>query len=218
MLEKILLISLVLISFIQADKDKPVKLQSKYLESGEQIELDNAQNFLVCVHISENLDIDNTFYIIIRCEENGKKFDKKFRYKFLESSCKDEEFVIDDKKIEENFPKFKDDINRESEDGGFTYEYEFKKKENNQKYMRMLIQNFDGNKMTILYSKMSVSTLIIIIVVSIVVGIFIIVAIIIVIVCCVCHKRRVASAQQQYKSSFVNDPIVPRDSIIDNNN
>ena len=215
MLEKILLISLVLISFIQADNEQIVKLQSKYLEVGEKIDLDNAQNFLICVKISEDLKIDNSFFITIRSEDKGKTFEKKFPYKFLDDSCKDEVLVINYQDLKENFSNIKDDLITENNDNGFIYEYEFTKKENSQKYMRMLIHNFDGNKMTINCSKMSISTVIIIIVVSVVVGLFVIVAIIIVIVCCVCHKKRVASVQQQYQSSFVNDPIIPRDTVVD---
>ena len=207
-----MLILLVLISFIQA---KRITLESKFLDTDKELELSNSDKFLVCVHIKEDLPKDDNFFIIIKCEESGKKIDKKFRYEFLENTCKDEKLDIDLSNLKENFSEVIENINSESEDNGFVYEYELKKKEDKQKYMRMLIQNFDGEKMTIIYSKMSISTLIIIIAVSVAVGIFVIVAIIIIIVCCICHKKRVASVQQQYQSSFVNDQIIPRDSNVD---
>ena len=215
MLEKILLISLVLISFIQAHSER---LESKYLKEKEELVLEKGQNFLVCVEINEDLPKNDSFYILIACEEKGKKMNKKFPYRFLDSSCKDEVLEVDSNNLEIQFTYIKDSIKTDKEDNGFYYEYEFTKKEDNQKFMRMLIQNFDGNKMTLVYSKIAASTLIIIIVVSVVVGVFIIAAIVIIIICCICHKKKVADIQQQYQTSFVNDNndnIIPRDSNID---
>ena len=212
MLEKILLISLVLISFIQADSEQ---LVAKYLKEGEELTLEKGKNFLVCVEIKEDLPKNDSFYILATCEEKGKTMKKQFAYKFLDSSCKDEVLNINYDYLEIQFTNIKEKTKGDIEEKGFILEYEFTKKDKNQKFMRMLIQNFDGDKMTLVYSHMAASTLIIIIVVSIVVGIFVIVATIIIIVCCVCHKKRVASVQQQYQSSFVNDQIIPRDSNVD---
>ena len=212
MLEKILLISLVLISFIQADSEQ---LVAKYLKEKEELTLEKGKNFLVCVEIKEDLPKNDSFYILATCEEKGKTMKKQFAYKFLDTSCKDEVLNINYDYLEIQFTNIKEKTKGDSEEKGFILEYEFTKKDKNQKFMRMLIQNFDGDKMTLVYSHMAASTLITIIVVSIVVGIFIIVAIIIIIVCCVCHKKRVASVQQQYQSSFVNDQIIPRDSNVD---
>ena len=211
MLEKILLISLVLISFIQADSEQ---LVAKYLKEKEELTLEKGKNFLVCVEIKEDLPKNDSFYILATCEEKGKTMKKQFAYKFLDTSCKDEVLNINYDYLEIQFTNIKDNIRREIEDDGFIYEYEFTKKNNKQKFIRMLIQNFDGDKMTLVYSHMAFSTLIIIIVVSIVVGVIIIAAIII-IICCVCHKKKVESVQQQYQSSFVNDQIIPRDSNVD---
>ena len=212
MLEKILLISLVLISFIQA---KSEQLVAKYLKEGEDLALEKGKNFLVCVEIKEDLPKNDSFYIMAQCEEKGKKMKKQFAYKFLDTSCKDEVLNVDYDCLEIQFTNIKDNIGLENEGSGFSYEYEFTKKDNNQKFMRMLIQNFDGDKMTLIYTHMAASTLIIIIVVSVVVGVFVIAATIIIIVCCICHKKRVASVQQQYQSSFVNDQVIPRDSNVD---
>ena len=212
MLEKILLISLVLISFIQADSEQ---LVAKYLKEKEVLTLEKGKNFLVCVEIKEDLPKNDSFYILATCEEKGKTMKKQFAYKFLDSSCKDEVLNINYDYLEIQFTNIKEKTKGDIEEKGFILEYEFTKKDKNQKFMRMLIQNFDGDKMTLVYSHMAASTLIIIIVVSIVVGIFVIVATIIIIVCCVCHKKRVASVQQQYQSSFVNDQIIPRDSNVD---
>ena len=212
MLEKILLISLVLISFIQADSEK---LVASYLKEGVELTLEKGKNFLVCVEIKEDLPKNDSFYILATCEEKGKTMKKQFAYKFLDTSCKDEVLNINYDYLEIQFTNIKEKTKGDIEEKGFILEYEFTKKDKNQKFMRMLIQNFDGDKMTLVYSHMAASTLIIIIVVSIVVGIFVIVATIIIIVCCVCHKKRVASVQQQYQSSFVNDQIIPRDSNVD---
>ena len=212
MLEKILLISLVLISFIQADSEQ---LVAKYLKEKEELTLEKGKNFLVCVEIKEDLPKNDSFYILATCEEKGKTMKKQFAYKFLDTSCKDEVLNINYDYLEIQFTNIKEKTKGDIEEKGFILEYEFTKKDKNQKFMRMLIQNFDGDKMTLVYSHMAASTLIIIIVVSIVVGIFVIVATIIIIVCCVCHKKRVASVQQQYQSSFVNDQIIPRDSNVD---
>ena len=212
MQEKILLILLVLISFIQSQSER---LEAKYLKEGEDLTLEKGQNFLVCVEIKEDLPKNDSFYIIATCAENGKKMKKQFAYKFLDNSCKDEVLNINYDYLEIQFTNIKDNIREDIEENGFIYEYEFTKKNNNQKFMRMLIQNFDGNKMTLAYSSMEASTLIIIIVVSVVVGVFIIAATIIIMICCICHKKRVANVQQQYQSSFVNDQIIPRDSNVD---
>ena len=212
MLEKILLISLVLISFIQANSEQ---LVAKYLKEKEELTLEKGKNFLVCVEIKEDLPKNDSFYILATCEEKGKTMKKQFAYKFLDSSCKDEVLNINYDYLEIQFTNIKEKTKGDIEEKGFILEYEFTKKDKNQKFMRMLIQNFDGDKMTLTYSHMAASTLIIIIVVSIVVGIFVIVATIIIIVCCVCHKKRVASVQQQYQSSFVNDQIITRDSNVD---
>ena len=133
---------------------------------------------------------------------------KKFAYDYLDyaHSCKNEVINTDNKNYQiEYFPYIIRDIKRENEDNGFYYEYELTKQFTYPKYLRILIKNFTGKKMTIAYAKMSPTTLIIIIIVSVIAGIILIAATIIIIICCILRKRKVADVQQQYQSSFVND-------------
>ena len=210
MLEKIWIISLTLIALFNGVKLE--ELHTEYLDTDKPIDVSGYKNFTVCMHIKEDLKKDDTFYLIIACDEKGAKIEKKLYYSFSAGSCKDLKYDVDLANPEKKFGKCEEKTDYDSSDSDKIYnEYKLKKLDDNDKYMIFLVKDFTGNKLTISYASMSPITLVIILVCSIVGGVILIVVVIIIICCCVCRKRKVAAVQQQYQSSFVNEPIVPQE-------
>ena len=210
MLEKIWIISLTLIALFNGVKLE--ELHTEYLDTDKPIDVSGYKNFTVCMHIKDNLKKDDTFYLIIACDEKGAKIEKKLYYSFSAGSCKDLKYDVDLANPEKKFGKCEEKTDYDSSKAETIYnEYKLKKLDDNDKYMIFLVKDFTGNKLTISYASMSPITLVIILACSIVGGVILIVVVIIIICCCVCRKRKVAQVQQQYQSSFVNEPIVPQE-------
>ena len=211
MLEKIWIISLTLIALFNGVKLE--ELHTEYLDTDKPIDVSGYKNFTVCMHIKDDLKKDDTFYLIIACDEKGAKIEKKLYYSFREKSCEEtKKFEVDLSKPENQLDKHEEKTDYDSSNSDKIYnEYKLKKLDDNDKYMIFLVKDFTGNKLTIYYASMSPITLVIILACSIVGGVIIIVVVIIIICCCVCRKRKVAAVQQQYQSSFVNEPIVPQE-------
>ena len=213
MLEKILLFSLMPLLYA-TETDVIVK----YLKTNQYIDIENQPHFLVCIQIYEDLPKDDSFYLLISSEDKGKKMNTTLYYNFTSGSCE----TPAKRPIDLDHPNLihhKDKANLEDTSKGFSYEYEIEKKDDNDKYMLLLIKDFEGQKMRIQYDPYSAETLIIIIVVVILV-IIVVIIVVIVIVCLCIRRKKVQEVQQQYQSSFVNnnssDPneaIVPRDTI-----
>ena len=213
MLEKIWIISLTLIALFNGVKLDKTQLPKEYLDTDKPIDVSGYKNFTVCMHIKDDLKKDDTFYLIIACDEKGAKIEKKLYYSFREKSCEEtKKFEVDLSKPENQLDKHEEKTDYDSSNSDKIYnEYKLKKLDDNDKYMIFLVKDFTGNKLTIYYASMSPITLVIILACSIVGGVIIIVVVIIIICCCVCRKRKVAAVQQQYQSSFVNEPIVPQE-------
>ena len=188
MLEIILLLSLL--SLLQADV-----LNVTYLETNQNISISESK-FILCVQISDDIAKDDYFYLLFECDDEDKKMEKTLYYKFEEKSCKDKNtFEIDLNKPEEKLQQSEKEINIESKYNGFHYEYKFEKKEENQKYMLLLVKDFDGEEMKIRCNTFSVTAVIIWVIVIIVI-IIAVVAIGIIIVCLFFNKRKEASMDQ----------------------
>ena len=198
MLEKIWIISLTLIAL-----SSEVSLENNpyYLETDQAIDVNNATTFFVCVHINEDLKKDDTFYLIVSSEEKGAKLDKKIYYSFQTGSCKNFNMSqsLNDE-VEGSYDPSKSD----------TLYNEFKIKKSNDNYMIAKMTGGNGKNIKVGYAKISPVTLMIILGCSIAGGVVLIIIITIIICCCLCRIKKVAAVQQQYQSSFVNEPIIPQ--------
>ena len=188
MLEIILLLSLL--SLLQADV-----LNVTYLETNQNISITESK-FILCVQISDDIAKEDNFYLLFEWEDDSKKMDKTLYYKFVEQSCKEpNKFEVDLNNPGANFSSSENEINIESKYNGFHYEYKFEKKEDNQKYMLLLVKDFDGEEIKIRCNTFSVTAVIIWVIVIIVI-IIAVVAIGIIIVCLFFNKRKEASMDQ----------------------
>ena len=198
MLEKIGIISLTLIALFSE-----VRLQLHYLDTDQTIDVKNASNVFVCVHINEGLKKDDTFYLIVSSEEKGAKLDKKLYYLFQQSSCKDNG-------TPDNLNGFEEVEGRYDTSNSDVLYNEFKIKKSNDNYMIAGMTGGNGKDIKVAYAKISPITLMIILGCSIAGGVVLIIVITIIICCCLCRRKKVAAVQQQYQSSFVNEPIIPQ--------
>ena len=215
MVKKIIL--LALISLIYSEK-KTVHVE--YLDDYSNFDIINDKgnytNFLVCIRIHEGTEDGDSFYFSTTCEESGKNMDKNLYLKYLNESCqsyKNYELDLDQPNIEFNHKQEKLSIDEEGT--GFVREFKFVKPniDSNYKYMLVLVRNFTGNKMKFSYFPISAMTIVIIVVVVVVVVLIIIIALIIV-CCCCCCKKRSEKIHQQYQSSYVQEPIIPEENVI----
>ena len=76
MLEKIWIISLTLIALFNGVKLE--ELHTEYLDTDKPIDVSGYKNFTVCMHIKDDLKKDDTFYLIIACDEKGAKLRKNY--------------------------------------------------------------------------------------------------------------------------------------------
>ena len=211
MLDKILLV--LLISLIHSEN-----LNVTFLETNKDVKIDNQKNGLICVQLYEDLKKDDSFYLVFSSEEKGKKMNKNIYYQPFENSCKEpSQKDIDFDTLNTTFKYSESKTNLETEDDGFSYEYEIKKKDDKQKYMLLLFRDFTGNSLKVVYSPFSVTAILIFVVVIVVVVIFIIIIIIVIICICV-RRRRQKQTLPQYQSSYVQekDPILPDDNAVNN--
>ena len=215
MVRKIIL--LALISLIYSEK-KSVLVE--YLDDYSNIDIindkGNHNNYLVCIRIHEGTEKGDTFYFSTSCEESGKNMDKNLYLKYLTESCrsyKNYDVDLNQPDIEFNYKQEK--LSIDGEDKGFVREFKFVKQsiDSNYKYMLVLVRNFTGNKMKFSYFPISAMTIVIIVIVVIVVVLIIIIALIIV-CCCCCCKKRSQKIHQQYQSSYVQEPIIPEENVI----
>ena len=205
MLERILLISLTLISFINEVKLKDVKVH--YLETDNNVEVDgNENNFVLCVHMKESLKKNDTFYLLMASSDKTAKMNTKLYYNFQDESC--QKSTVTDGDIRKFF-YYNDQTVNEINSDIFYYEYKITKPTDNDKYAMVLVSDFSGNKIKIQYSNILPLTLVIIIVVAILGGIVLILLILIIICCCIYRSKKVITVKQQYQTSFVNEPIIP---------
>ena len=191
MLEKILLITLI--SLINPDT-----IDVYYLKAKNNTVIKNRKNALLCVQIEENLKKDKNFYILFESKEEHSTINKKIYYNYLEDTCEDMEtynISLDD--LSEEFSNYEEKPNLQNADDGFHYEYKLNKKEDNFKYVFMLITNFSGKgNFTVQYNSFCVDAVLIyvVVVVASLLGL-IIIAIIIV---CKCYVSKKAKQMAQY--------------------
>ena len=139
---------------------------------------------------------DDNFYLVFSSEEKGIKMNKTIYYQPFENSCNDpSQRDIDFDNLKATFKYSESKPNLETEDNGFHFNQiendnvfdlpnitfnEIKKKEDKQKYMLLLFRDFTGkNKLKVVYSPFSVTTILIFVVVIVVVIIFVIIMIIV---------------------------------------
>ena len=214
MKEKIWIISLILIALFNKVRLVESSFKTEYLETDNAINVTNATDFVVCVHVNENLKKGDTFYLLVSSDEKGAKIDKKIYYYFSSKSCKDKTVNVDAKNPGDPFNNHAEP-NLESSSDTIYYEYKIEKLNGDENYMITLITGGDGKQIKVGYAKISPATLIIIIACSIAGGVVLIIVVLIIICCCLCRRKKVAAVQQQYQSSFVNDQVIPRDSNVD---
>ena len=209
MFAKILIISLTLIALSTEEN-----LRVEYLDadnSDKIAEVSNATDFVVCVHMNENLKKEDTFFLVISTDEKGVKMDRKIHYYFVTHSCKDsKEMTVNLANINDPFYLNSEGKYDTSNSDSLYNEYEIKKLNDNENYMIAAITGGNGKKIKVAYAKMSPTTLLIILGCSIAGGVVLIIVVLIIICCCFCRRKKVAAVQQQYQSSFVNEPIIPQ--------
>ncbi len=209
MFAKILIISLTLIALSNEVNIK--NLPVEYVETDNYAEVSDATEFVVCVHMNENLKKDDTFFLVIGTEEKEVKMDRKIHYKLDSQSCKGEtEKTVDFDKLDNEYNLNSEGKFDTSNSDTLYNEYEIKKLNDNENYMIGVITGGNGKKIKVSYAKMSPTTLLIILGCSIAGGVVLIIIVIIIICCCLCRRKKVAAVQQQYQSSFVNEPIIPQ--------
>ena len=199
MLEIILVISLL--TLFQAET-----LNVTYLEADKNISITDS-NFMLCVQLSDDIAKEDNFYLLFECEDKDKKFDKVLHYNLIEQSCKDTKtYEIDLDHPEAILKSREKETNIESNYNGFHYEYKFEKKEENQKYMLLLVKGFDGEQIKITCNTFPVTAVITWVIVIIVI-IIAVVAIGIIIVCLFFNKIKETSMEQDTTThdNWVND-------------
>ena len=175
------------------------------LETLKSVDIQHQRNGLVCMQLSENLIKDADFYMNL--ESDTGNITKILYYLLTDKSCKDDKVKeINFAELSKYFPDKKDKPDVANEEKGFKYSYEIVKKEDNQKYILLLFQDYTGDKLTVVNSPVGIGEVLVVILIIIGVIIFIVIFVIAIIIICLRKKNR--ESQNQYQSSFV-DPIMP---------
>ena len=186
MLEKFLF--LILLSSIYTN-ELPVKYLEKYGNITVDLTDSEEKNFCVCVEIDEELQKDDDFFLLFSCDEKDTKMKKSIYYNFTEISCNQSTPIdIDLNNLDKEFNMKIDTPNLESNDLGFVNEYKITKKENNQKYVLLLVKDFNGDITDILYSSFSAKNVVIFVIV-IVLSIIVLIIIVIVLIKIFCRRK-----------------------------
>ena len=207
MVKKILL--LLLIASIHSEKT-PLKVTQ--IDDYKEHKISNQNNSLVCVELNKDLKKDQKFYIVVFTKQKGETIDKDIHYNITETSCKNDTFDIDLTNLKKEFEKTDNNPDEGDDKEGFSYLYILEKKEDNQKYAFILIKGYSGTEFYVGYSPIDL-TKILVIILS-VVGVIIVAIVVTIIVCCCCCCKKRQQIQGQFQSSYVAEPIMPQENII----
>ena len=207
MVKKILLLLLI------ASIHSQTHIKVTQIDDYEKHKISNQRNSLVCVELNKDLKKDQKFYIIVFTEEKGKTIDKEIYYNITETSCKnDKSRDIDLTNLKKEFEKTDNNPVEGDDKEGFSYQYTLEKKEDNQKYAFILIKDYSGTEFYVGYSPIGIKQILVIILS--VVGVIIVAIVVTIIVCCCCCCKKRQQIQGQFQSSYVAEPIMPQENII----
>ena len=177
-------------------------------------EIRDQSDGLVCVELSKELDKDQKFYFLIQTKEKGKTIDKNIYYNITGTSCQNYEpkDVNNLTEFSKQFEKINDDPDKGDVKEGFSYQYTFEKKDDNQKFVFLLFKDFTGKVFTISYWPVSAIT--VLVTILIIIGVIIIIIIVTIVICCCCCCKKKAQIQGQFQSSYAAEPIMPQENII----
>ena len=207
MVKKILL--LLLIASIHSEK---TTLNVTQIDNYDKHKISNQNNSLVCVELNKDLKKDQKFYIVVFTKQKGETIDKDIHYNITETSCKNDTFDIDLTNLKKEFEKTDNNPDEGDDKEGFSYQYTLEKKGDNQKYAFILIKNYSGTEFYVGYSPIDIKQILVIIL--IVVGVIIVAIVVTIIVCCCCCCKKRQQIQGQFQSSYVAEPIMPQENII----
>ena len=206
MLDKIVLILLISLAYSETHN-----LTLKYIDSYKLLELDGLKNGLICIQLNKDTKKDDNFYLLFSSQDKDKKMNKTIYYNLTKESCQNlEKKEIDFDDLSKIFKYKEGDLNLESKENGFSYEYKITKKEDDQKYMLLLFKDFDGDHLKVQYSPFSATTILTIVIV--IIGVIIFIIIIIIVIICLCCRRKKQKQLPQYQTSYVQEPIMPEEN------
>ena len=207
MIKKILLLLLI------ASIHSQTHIKVTQIDDFEKHKITNQNNSLVCVELNKDLKKDQKFYILVFTEEKGQTIDKDIHYNITETSCKNDTYRdIDLTNLKKEFEKTDNNPDEGDDKQGFSYQYTLEKKEDNQKYAFILIKGYSGTEFYVGYSPIDIKQVLVIILS--VVGVVIVAIVVTIIVCCCCCCKKRQQIQGQFQSSYVAEPIMPQENII----
>ena len=143
---------------------------------------------LICF-ILKGRTIDDKFYVLATSTEKEEKLNKKIYYNLSDVPCNITYKDINISDAPNIFQYHFDKPNLGIDDNGFTFEYQFEKKNQEENYLLMFYTNFTGNKMTIKFSDQSIVNTIILFIIIVVIFIVIMIILTIIVYKCVIRKR-----------------------------
>ena len=169
----------------------------------------NESSACACFELPDISKKGYTFYFQIICGEKGAKINKTLYYNFTEACDKNE---CDEKTY--LYSNKNENLNANSEQNGFYYEYLFEVNGDDKKYLKIQYKDFEGKKVSMGYTPFSIG--------SILLTIFILfmtfLIIIIIIICCICRCIKKSRTNQEnnreYNNNNVSSPIVPQENIL----
>ena len=207
MIKKILLLLLI------ASIHSQTHIKVTQIDDFEKHNITNQNNSLVCVELSKDLKKDQKFYILVFTEEKGQTIDKDIHYNITETSCKNDTYRdIDLTNLKKEFEKTDNKPVEGDDKQGFSYQYTLEKKEDNQKYAFILIKGYSGTEFYVGCSPIDIKQ--ILVTILSVVGVIIVAIVVTIIVCCCCCCKKRQQIQGQFQSSYVAEPIMPQENII----
>ena len=169
----------------------------------------NESSACACFQLPDISKKGYTFYFQILCGEKDAKINKTLYYNFTETcdknECDEQTYLYSNKN---------ENLNVNSEQEGFYYEYIFEVNGDDKKYLKIQYKDFKGKKVSMGYTPFSIG--------SILLTIFILfltfLIIIIIIICCICRCIKKSMTNQEnnreYNNNNVSSPIVPQENIL----
>ena len=170
----------------------------------------NESSACACFQLPDISKKGYTFYFQILCGEKDAKINKTLYYNFTETcdknECDEQTYLYSNKN---------ENLNVNSEQEGFYYEYIFEVNGDDKKYLKIQYKDFKGKKVSMGYTPFSIG--------SILLTIFILfltfLIIIIIIICCICRCIKKSMTNQENNREYnnnnnVSSPIVPQENIL----
>ena len=169
----------------------------------------NKSSACACFELPDISKKGYTFYFQMVCGEKDSKISKTLYYNFTESCDKNE--------CDENtylYSNKNENLNVNSEQNGFYYEYLFEVDGDNKKYLKIHYKDFAGNKVSMGYTPFSIGSILL----TIFILFMIFLLIVIIIICCICRciKKSMTNKEnnREYNNNNVSSPIVPQENIL----